>query len=207
MELAFNSNTRRGRLLALLFFVVLGSAQVASEIGSDGLCPPVVFLPFTHNGTKSSVSILGDSTRVNTGFSHMAAAVLAVDHFNARDASVVPELSQEIYSTCNVSFDTSKSMFFDTESMTHQAALSLNAYVNRFGPPCAIAGPFNEIPAMGLSVGATTYQIPLVAHRSFNYRLGNPRYNPFASTVYPDLLSTSGSLTKFLLFKERTDFM
>jgi hypothetical protein len=116
-----------------------------------------VFLPFTHNGTKSSVSISSDSTQVNPGFSHMAAAVLAVDHFNARDASVVPELSQEIYSTCNVSFDTSKSMFFDTESMTHQAALSLNAYVNQVGLPCAIAGPFNEIPAMALSVGATTY--------------------------------------------------
>jgi hypothetical protein len=51
----------------------------------------------------------------------------------------------------------------------------------------AIAGPSNEIPAMGLSADATACQIPLVVHRSFNFRLGNP-YNLLASTVYPDLL-------------------
>jgi hypothetical protein len=203
-----------GLSLALLLLWTLGAGRVASEIiGSDddGACAVVTFLPFTYEGgtgqSSSTTSISGESARTNPGFSQMAAAVLAIDHFNARDTSVVPELSQPIYSSCRIFFDVTESMFFDTESTTHEAQLSLAAYTNQFGPPCAIAGPFNEIPAMGLSAGATTYQIPLVAHRSFNYRLGNPRYNPFASTVYPDLLASSGSLTEFLFSKGRTDFV
>ena len=213
-----------GLSLALVLLWTLGAGRVAAEIiidgDDDGACAVVTFLPFTYEsavvtflpftyegrtGSSSTTSISGESARTNPGFSQMAAAVLAVDHFNARDTSVVPELSE--ISNCRISFDVTKSMFFDTQSTTHEGHLSFAAYTNEFGPPCAIAGPFNEIPAMGLSADATAYQIPLVAHRSFNYRLGNPRYNPFASTVYPDLLSSSGSLTEFLFSKGRTDFV
>lgn len=64
-------------------------------LGSDGSCPLAVLLPFT-----------GDLRTPNLALSHAAAALMAMEDFNSRDPSIVPQLADEEYSLgeCTVRF-------------------------------------------------------------------------------------------------------
>jgi hypothetical protein len=138
----------------------------------------------------------------NKGFSQMSAALLAMEHFNARNATVVPELGT--FTSCNVRFDTNKSKIFDTGSITHLASESLwQADII----PCAIAGPYNDVPAIDLSVMALSSKTPLVVHRAHHLRITSDDLSPFSSQVYPGTISTSHKLVEFLLDKGRSDYI
>ena len=130
----------------------------------------------------------------------MSAALLAIDHFNARNTSVVPELAN--FTSCNVRFDTNRSRFFDTGSITHLASKEL---WRQSIEPCAIAGPFNDIPAVDLSVLALSAEIPLVAHRAYNLRVASNTLSPFSSQVFPGTIASANNLMDFLFYKERTN--
>jgi Receptor family ligand binding region len=145
----------------------------------------------------------------NLGFSHMAAAVMAMEHFNERDASVVPELAQENYTNCNVTFDlTNRSRFFDTSIDTHLSTRLFMQNIIESGGiiPCAIAGPHDDLPSQLLSTFAASLSIPLVAHRAFNLRFDSPFYSPFSSQVYPDMITTADVLVSFLKHAGRNNY-
>lgn len=144
-----------------------------------------------------------DQNLTNKGFSHIAAALLAIDHFNARNSTVVPELADALEG-CNVRFDTNQTRMFDTGSITHQASQSL---WEQDIVPCAIAGPFSDVPAIDLSVMALSAKIPLVAHRAYNLRITSDYQSPFSSQVFPGTISSARKTVEFLLHKGRTDFI
>jgi hypothetical protein len=153
--------------------VVINSRNLSSSTGAAS------------NSTSSSSNNAAAAAVV--GFSHMAGALMAMEHFNARNASVVPELANFSTSLCNVYFDMETSTVYDTGSFTHKAATSL---VNKsspaaFIPPCAIAGPYNDLPARDLSILALSYQIPQVAHRVFDPLFAHSYYKSlFAQRVF-----------------------
>ena len=68
---------------------------------------------------------------------------MAVKHFNDKDPVVVKELAE--FSECRIQLDLTA---FDTETYTHLAAKTL---VRQPEPPCAVVGPFNDIPANDLA--------------------------------------------------------
>jgi len=72
-------------LLLLLLFLTHQTAHGA--IGPDGLCSLFTFMPFTNNG-KASVSFSGESNRSNPAVTMMASALMAMEHFNARNTSL-----------------------------------------------------------------------------------------------------------------------
>ena len=85
----------------------------------------------------------------------MASALIAVDHFNERNPAVVSELSSL---DCNISIGNISVL--DTGTNNHLAIEDLVSLQR----PHAIVGPYNEIPALELSVFATSLKIPIVAH-------------------------------------------
>lgn len=132
----------------------------------------------------------------------MSAALLAMEHFNARNGSVVPDLAN--YTDCSIKFDTNTSRVLDTGSITHLAAESL---WQQDVVPCAIAGPFNDVPAIDLSVMALSAKIPLVAHRAHNLRITSDYLSPYSSQTYPGSLSSAHKVVEFLLHKGRSDYI
>jgi hypothetical protein len=140
----------------------------------------------------------------NPGFSQMVSALLAIEVFNARDASIVPELEQVVFQECNVQIDTSRSLIFNTDTYGHLAAESL---VQQDNFPCAVAGLFNDMPAQGLSALAAAMHFPVTVDRAFNIRIVSDTFSPYTSQVFPDLMTSIQQLTQFLLHKGRTDFV
>lgn len=172
---------------------------------STNVCHLYGFVPFTNDSGQTMMSISGDPQRPNPGFVHMSAALLAIEHFNSRNTSIVKELAN--YSECpvqlsittsnnnNNSSSSSPSLFFDTGGEDgHAASRSLfdaawdtNENDNNAMPsqpqPCAIVGPFQDVPALELSTMASASRIPLVAHRAYNSRVASPIYSPFSTLV------------------------
>jgi hypothetical protein len=134
----------------------------------------------------------------------MVSALLAIEVFNARDASIVPELEQAVFRDCKVKIDTSRSLVFNTDTHGHQAAESL---VQQDSLPCAVVGPFNDMPAQELSVLAAALHFPVTVNRAFNFRIVSDTFSPYTSQVFPDLGASTQQLSRFLLHKGRTDFV
>lgn len=180
-------------ILCCLFLLAFPINRTAhASIDKDGICALATFISFTYD------EVAGTG---NLGFSHMAAAVMAMEHFNKRNASVVPELAQNVYRTCNVKFDLSnQSRFFDTGIVDHTSTRLLVQAIHDNGGifPCAIAGPHDDLPAQLLSTMAASFYVPLVAHRAYNLRVTAPYYSPFSNQVYPDQFAEATVLKSFL---------
>lgn len=134
----------------------------------------------------------------------MASSLIAMRVFNERDATVVPELAQELFQDCNVKFDFDNSLVFNTQTTGHYAAQQLQEQESY---PCAIAGPFNDMPAQELSVLAAASKFPVTVHRAFNLRVVADDFSPYTSQVFPDLMAHGDQLVAFLRFIGRTDYI
>jgi Receptor family ligand binding region len=203
-------------------------------------CSVAVFVPYTFNATRGlttlKVTSLLNSTSGyyklnNLGYGHTAAALLAMDHFNARDESMVPELAHFKGDACSIQLDTTTSRIFDSGMNSHQSAELLTASIlpmnadmghneddedhfcrgqdnrHRRHIPCAMAGPHYDLPAQLLSTFALSLEVPLVVHRAYNSRVVNPYYSPYTSQVYPDQASFSDVLVSYLQYIQRDNYI
>jgi 7 transmembrane sweet-taste receptor of 3 GCPR/Receptor family ligand binding region len=183
-------------------------ASAANETGSS--CNVYTFVPFTDNGRPAQPFFTrgrDGEGGVNPGFMHMASAILAMEHFNQRNATVVPEIDS--LGDCRFQFDINNSRFFDSGSDSHMASRAVAQHQLRTSspPPCAAAGPFYDMPSMDLGYMASAFQFPLVMHRSFNARSVLEEMCPYSSSVYPDSGVLTERLAYLLLHFGRTDFV
>jgi hypothetical protein len=156
---------------------------------------------------KSDIPTICLDTRIacsNPGFMQMSAALLAMEIFNARNASVVPELGDPVFQECAIQMDLENSLVFNTQSKGHQASQRFSAQPK---PPCAMVGPYNDVPAEELSVLATSLKIPLTVNRAFNLRVVSDVTSPYSSQLYPYMPSSVQNLVDYLLLRDRTDFI
>ena len=137
----------------------------------------------------------------------MAAALLAMRHFNQRNFEVVPELGT-LPEGCNFQFDLNRSLFFDTGSNSHMASQSfLRELTTGSNIPCAIAGPYNDFPALELATLAQAATIPQVVHRARTDRIVSNRFSPFTTMTYPNTAATVDTIVDFLFkFIKRTNY-
>jgi len=192
-------------LVALLVASAFVTSTTAQQV-QDTSCLLAGFVPFTYKeiGIYPKENYTVDLYD-NLGFSHMAAAVLAMEQFNSRDPAVVPELAG--LDDCNVTFDMENSYFFDTGTLTHRSLRKLVRKVIETGmTPCAIAGPYNDLPAQLLSAFASSVEIPLVSHRSMNQRVNTEFFSPYSNQVYPDQLAMTEALVKVLNHTGRNNY-
>jgi hypothetical protein len=100
--------------------------------------------------------------------------------------------------------DMKNSLVINTGSHGQQAAQSFSAQAKL---PCAIVGPFNDMPAEELSVLATSFEIPLTVARAFNLRVISEDFSPYSSQIYPDLSASALNLVDYLDLRNHTDFI
>jgi hypothetical protein len=163
-----------------------------------------VYRPSSHDCLilcRAAYSSSGMEGRANPGFAHMASALLAMEHFNDRNTEVVPELAE--FDSCPFRFDLNKSRVFDTGIVGHMASKALFSSGEL---PCAIAGPFNDDPALDLTTLAEAGELPLVAHRAYNSRVISKIQSGISHQTYPDAESAATITRQFLKEKERYDF-
>ena len=183
---------------------------IAPDANGVVQCPLYIFVPFTTHNGNATRSITGDLDRGNPSLTVLAAAVLAAEHFNSRNASVVPELADLMIncSSDEVRIDIENSFAFDSGMVGHAAARQFLQQSMELGkPPCAIAGPMSDGPATELSTLALGLEIPLVVVQSHNERVVLDSISPYTSMVFPDTMDLSMRAAQLLQLRQRTDFV
>lgn len=105
-------------------------------------------------------------------YSFAASALLAVDHFNSRDGTVVPDLAR-LSDTCTFRLD--EPIFLDsrndeTTSLTHLWDMAAN---NSDPQPCAILGPQNAGAFRNVQAAAIAMNLPLINYFNSERGLNN----------------------------------
>ncbi|CAB9517630.1 Gamma-aminobutyric acid (GABA) B receptor [Seminavis robusta] len=150
----------------------------------------LIAVPLTKNNTNVP----------DPGWIQLASALLAIDHFNSRNSIVVPELADLKNSGCDITFGNISVL--DTGTNDKHIAMEDLASL-----PDAIAGPYNEIPALELSVFATSLKIPVVAHRAFDSTLLESEKHPYFSQVSADPFSEMHFLASYLNHTGRNNYI
>eukprot|EP00592_Proboscia_alata_P007199 CAMPEP_0194360276 /NCGR_PEP_ID=MMETSP0174-20130528/7573_1 /TAXON_ID=216777 /ORGANISM="Proboscia alata, Strain PI-D3" /LENGTH=890 /DNA_ID=CAMNT_0039131661 /DNA_START=106 /DNA_END=2775 /DNA_ORIENTATION=- len=196
------------KILSLFLKIALLSQSQTYSIGDDGFCPLVAFLPFTYNG---------EEIRTGMAFSHMIAALMAAEDFNARHSTVIsPTIFSKAYDReCTVTFPINEPDGFivaNTEGTGNNVAASLLTGLPENGlmrnGPCAIVGGYFNLPTLTASQFATGWDIPLISHGSDDIRLGREHFGHTRATrTSVDLSSISSAVIAHLKHIDRTEFL
>ena len=135
----------------------------------------------------------------------MVAALMAVDHFNDRNPAVIEELAHPELLNCP--FRLVNVTVVDTGTNGHMATKTLLKRIQNVGAVDSLAGPYDDLPALELSVLATGMESPIVAFRGLDQSLVLPDVHPFFSQVYPDLNGEMEFVGKFLTYTNRTNYI
>lgn len=192
----------------LLIFVGVSLPTKAYDVVAEGL-PAAAASRIRGEHGEISLTIVAALTdqgivTYRGAWLHMAAMVMAVDHFNERNPIIVPELTD--YQDCGGLHIVNVSVV-DTETNSHQAlkTILLASMENGGRPPDAIVGPYNELPALELSVMATGMEAPLVAIRGSDHNLILPEKHPYYTQVNPDLTGEMHFVGEYLKYRGRTN--
>jgi hypothetical protein len=203
---------RKGRAMghrypvaAALVFVAFVPLCSVGAIRQDGECNLLAMFPFTM-GDRDNSRFQG-SRKSNIGFSHMAAALLAIDHFNERDSRIVPELASNQLSQCSVYFNESSSFILDSHGEGTEAVAEVIGQVYSQNTIDALVGGYNDQAALEISVVANAQKIPYLAYGGMNQRVVMPFFYPYTSRTAPDVGTTGRAILSFLVYLGRTDFI
>jgi Receptor family ligand binding region len=153
-------------------------------------------LPLTDSGYPS----------LNVGFFQLAAALMAIDHFNERNSAIVPELKD--LQDCSIRYAYDNLVVMDTGTMeTNAVDTLLRALDAKKQLPNAVCGGYHDIPALELSVLASALKVPMVNHRGVDHNMLIPLKHPFVTQVNPDLYSEMQFLGDYLQHAGRKDYI
>ena len=137
----------------------------------------------------------------------MAAAALAVEHFNSRNASIIPQLAN--LTDCDVQLQIDG--VYDTSSESHMASRSFLKELLRDNETdtelCALVGGHHDTPAQDLSLLAFALEVPMVVSRSWDVFIVSDPRTPLSTSVYPDTLGSAALVTSYLYSKGRTNYI
>jgi hypothetical protein len=138
------------------------------------------------------ISTENSSSAASFGFSHLASIMMAMDHFNARNGEVVPELRDNPeydVVNCPIQFDWSSFQVFDTGGGSSHAA-SRNFVNSNNTAPCVVVGPFHDVPTLELSGLSAAYEFPILTHRGLNVRVSASSTSPYTTQMFPSMVDS-----------------
>ena len=147
----------------------------------------------------------------NLGFSHMAAAIMAMLDFNDRNAQIVPELSN-LTSDCTQYFNVSSSIMADSQG-SRVATLSTMMDIANHPENCpdAIVDGyyFRESPSLTLGDLADALQLPFVSSGGFDLGLADSTasHPEQSSRVFADVYSLAEAAIKYLQHIGRDNYV
>ena len=146
----------------------------------------------------------------NLGFSHHVAASMAIKHFIERNSEVVPELANEEFhpTRCTIQIDPKSSLVFDSGiNNGHKSTVALQETILNGNRPCALAGPFHDIPGQYLSVMASSIESPIVIHGSNMVHLSHDFVMPFMNQINSPSYAIEYKAIEFLRDIGRTNYV
>jgi len=143
----------------------------------------------------------------NRAFSQMAAALLAIDDFNTRNATVIPELDDEMYRQCSVYVPENGFEVYDHDaSVEGLVPKTLLGKSSTCSSPCAIVGPYTDQFAVKLSAIAEAWGIPLITHGAEENELSRAQF-PMVFRSNTNIHAIGEAIIQFLKSKNRTDYL
>jgi len=145
------------RQSATLFVLLAYFEATKATIANDEVsCRIVTLLPFSAKSEEFFRYQSPEQSRIS--FSYVAAAQLAMDHFNARNASISPNLDQDLAQNCPLQLTSHQ--VFDTNYVATTATRRLIDSMMYSSsctpePPCALLGPVGSHVAHGVQTVAT----------------------------------------------------
>lgn len=131
---------------------------------------------------------------------------MAMEHFNARNGTITPELEE--LQDCNIQFDLEHSMFLDTGSVGHMGNnLVYELAQTRNFPLCALVGPYNNMPAESIALLAAASATPHIPIQGYSIRLSNPDISPMTANINPDIVLTGEAVASYLVHIQRDNYV
>ena len=190
------------KLVALCLITTTTPVQGQSQQQQQQQRHLLVTIPFTQQGVDPIL-------QANLGYSHAAAALLALDHYATHNASVVtqlPRLAAQCNITWNVSIANSHSTGFGS---TTALMLTNSALQQQQSAVDAVIGgyQYGEQPALQLTTVANTLTIPSVMYGGSDLTVVEHDLFPFSARVHPDALALGEPLVNYLYqVLNRTNF-
>uniref|UniRef100_A0A6V2K2C7 G-protein coupled receptors family 3 profile domain-containing protein n=1 Tax=Ditylum brightwellii TaxID=49249 RepID=A0A6V2K2C7_9STRA len=173
-------------------------------VGEDGSCHIAALLPFTEIG-------MGGNRRkqrryaTQHAFSNMAAALMAMEDFNARDSRIVPELSDDEFTECDVKL--SLSVLDDGSSNDFTVSNLLNHINDMSGEICGIAGVNNNFAAREAAVLGAAFDVPYITHAAETSKISRTPLYRLSAKISADEFFRADALIKYLASIGRTHIM
>jgi len=129
-------------------------------------------------------------------FSWLASAQLAIEHFDARDPSVVPLLAEQEFQSCPITFSMT-SLFVNTEY--HKSAAFDHALkASLSNPICAVIGPETYDAVQAVSYITDDIKIPQLAYGTIDERLTNAKAHPSVARPTTDNHEFTEAIIQYL---------
>lgn len=121
---------------------------------------------FEVNSENGEFNLYAPQTVSRLAFSFTAAAIMAVEHFNSRNTSIVPELAD--LDNCTFTLEMPRLVDSEASGKTSVRALWDLTGSDDEEQPCAILGPVNEEANFDLVSAANAFDIPLLSYYNEN---------------------------------------
>jgi len=125
---------------------------------------------------------------------------MAVDHFNARDPSVVPQLSLSEYASCDPLLAAAASV--DNQGMKAVAAMLVHA-----PSLCGVVGPYYDKSIAAAGVVAGAMDTPVLSYHAASQDLGKNHVLPLTAKVIADEYARAEVLLDYIVEERGRDYV
>jgi len=182
-------------------------------------CLLVGFLPFTKAKKENAWTNKGDSSpytmKNSWQLTHMAAALIAIDHLNQRSDAIVKNLP-ELMENCTISDENSNGLFHltfpdpqfaNSDGIVGPAAKFATKAMAEEKEICGFLGAWENEVAVELSYFAAGLDIPLVSHGAIKNDLTSSRTAPNVARTIPNSHPIGEAIANWLNDQERSNFL
>eukprot|EP00957_Ditylum_brightwellii_P023512 1774058-Ditylum_brightwellii.AAC.1 len=145
----------------------------------------------------------------------MAAALMAIEDFNARNGRIVSELLDEEFTNCDVKFplpwDTPRpnstlvtKVKDDGDHQTNTARALLSVAIESPGELCAVAGSNDNLAAREASTIAAAVDVPYISHAAYTTKISRPPIYILSAKASADEYHRADALMRYLVSMGRT---
>lgn len=158
-----------------LFQVLLAVLPSSTNaISDDGACNVMSYFSFSKKRPGPFTGIYTDTTLPPIGYSLLAASELARQQFNARDASVVPEMA-ELTNNCSV--DIPHQRIVDGELSKDVTMKSILSELKVNDSPCAVIGAMETGTNDAFKEVTNAIEVPHILYWQVHQHLLDPRHS------------------------------